>query len=317
MIADSRILVIDDDPVIIKSCSRVLARVGAQVEGITSGREGLRLAKHNPFDAILLDLKLPDMTGMEVLRQVKRTMPEIVVIIITGYPLVATAVKAMKLGAVDYVPKPFAPEDLTDKVKRALLQRRCSKAVVRRPSQDVKPRPLGVPPGQGRCIQTVSRDGQRIAILGLNGIFQWDSGFFSALRQFLAKANAPITTEYGRHEVQGKEILPYLEDHDRVIVIASVATGKQPGTVTKYRAADASGFASPPQFELPQIGFPHVTAWAKAIGIQCELDVVAIEPAVGESTCRMGDVLQAKLITEVLAGSILTSLTQRLSESPR
>ena len=120
MIAKPRVLVVDDEPVIIRSCDRILTSEGIEVKGVTSGQDGLEMAESNRFDAVLLDLKMPDMNGMEILRRLKRTKPEVTVIIITGYPSVDTAVEALKLGAFDYVPKPFTPEELTEKVMRAL-----------------------------------------------------------------------------------------------------------------------------------------------------------------------------------------------------
>jgi len=120
MIGKPRVLVVDDEPGVIKSCDRILTQEEIEVEGVTSGLEGLELVKSRRYDAVLLDLKMPDLNGMEVLRRLKRTSPETTVIIITGYPSVDTAVEALKLGAFDYVPKPFTPDEITEKVRRAL-----------------------------------------------------------------------------------------------------------------------------------------------------------------------------------------------------
>lgn len=129
MTDNPRVLVVDDEPVVISSCNRVLTREGIEVVGVTSGRDGLERAESSRFDAVLLDLKMPDMNGMEVLRRIKQAKPEVTVIIITGFPSVDTAVEAFKLGVFDYVPKPFTPDELAETVKRALELQKPTKGV--------------------------------------------------------------------------------------------------------------------------------------------------------------------------------------------
>lgn len=129
MIAHPRVLVVDDEPVVIKSCYRILANEGIEVEGITSGRDGLKRAESSCFNAILLDLKMPDMNGMEILRRIKKTKPESIIIVITGFASMDTAIEAFRLGAFDYVPKPFTPEELAETVKRALALQKLVKEV--------------------------------------------------------------------------------------------------------------------------------------------------------------------------------------------
>lgn len=143
MIANPRVLVIDDEPVVIKSCDRVLTNEGIDVEGVTSGRDGLDRAESNQFDVILLDLKMPDMNGMEVLRRIKQAKPEVTVIIITGFPSVDTAIEAFRLGVIDYVPKPFTPDELVETVNRALDLRKPVKEVKPTPAHEVMERMLG------------------------------------------------------------------------------------------------------------------------------------------------------------------------------
>lgn len=142
MIAKPKVLVIDDEPVVIKSCDRVLAHEGIEVEGVTSGRDGLDRAESSPFDVVLLDLKMPDMNGMEVLHRIKQAKPEVTVIIITGFPSVDTAIEAFKLGVFDYVPKPFTPDELAETVKRAIELRKPAKVVEPTPTHEVMGRML-------------------------------------------------------------------------------------------------------------------------------------------------------------------------------
>jgi DNA-binding NtrC family response regulator len=119
----ARILVIDDEEIIGLSCQRVLTEEGYEVQTRLSGPEGLRLLAEEPFDAAIVDLKMPGMSGLEVLQAIKRDSPHIPVIMITGYATVESAVDAMKLGAFDYVPKPFTPDEVAVVVKKALETR--------------------------------------------------------------------------------------------------------------------------------------------------------------------------------------------------
>ena len=115
-----RILTIDDEPVICKGCRVVLSDKGHAVSTCLTGRMGLDAVQKKFFDVILLDLKLPDMDGMDILRAVRKEKPGIYVIVMTGYSTVQTAVEAMKLGAFDYLGKPFSDDELVIAVDRAI-----------------------------------------------------------------------------------------------------------------------------------------------------------------------------------------------------
>ena len=120
----ARILIVDDEEIVIKSCLRILAGDEFQVESVQDGREALKKIEENPYDVVILDIMMPNMDGLEVLRQVKETHPDVDVIMITGLSQVDTAVQAMKLGAFDYISKPFEPDELKLVVYRALERRR-------------------------------------------------------------------------------------------------------------------------------------------------------------------------------------------------
>ena len=118
------VLVIDDELVVRNSCRKILAEEGYKVILAENGREGLEKAQMGIGDVILVDLKMPDISGMEVLKAIKLKFPHKPIIIITGYSTVASAVKAMKLGAFDYIPKPFTPEELSLTVQKALEKKK-------------------------------------------------------------------------------------------------------------------------------------------------------------------------------------------------
>lgn len=113
------ILIIDDEEGIRDSCSQLLERRGHNVDTAENGEEGLELLNKSGFDIVILDLKMPGIGGIEVLNRIKEDNPEIIVIVITGYATVESAVEAMKLGAYDFLPKPFTPDELNVTIKRA------------------------------------------------------------------------------------------------------------------------------------------------------------------------------------------------------
>jgi len=116
----TRTLVIDDEQIVLDSVTRILSEENYQVDTSLSGREGLAKALKGGYELVLTDIRMPDIGGMRVLRDVKRAKPKLPVVIITGYATVRSAVQAMKLGAADYLEKPFTPDQLLKAVKGAL-----------------------------------------------------------------------------------------------------------------------------------------------------------------------------------------------------
>ncbi|MFH0995650.1 MAG: response regulator [Pseudomonadota bacterium] len=113
------VLVVDDEESIREGSERILTRMGYQVYKASRGSEGLEILGRQPVSIVLLDLKMPGMDGMEVLSHIQRLNPEILVIIITGYATLETAVEAMKQGAYDFIAKPFEPDQLRIVINRA------------------------------------------------------------------------------------------------------------------------------------------------------------------------------------------------------
>jgi len=118
------VLVVDDEPIVCKSCVKALAPEGYSVTTTESGRGGIEKGASGDFDVVIVDLKMPDLDGMQVLQAIKEKQPDVEVIVITGYSTVSTAVEAMKLGAIDYLPKPFTPDELTVVVSKAMEKRK-------------------------------------------------------------------------------------------------------------------------------------------------------------------------------------------------
>ncbi len=112
------ILVIDDENIICDACHLVLTEKGHTVEYCKTGETGLRAMEQTGYDLVLLDMKLPDMDGMEILETIREEMPGLRVIVMTGYSTMSNAVQAMKLGAVDYLSKPFTDDELLESVEK-------------------------------------------------------------------------------------------------------------------------------------------------------------------------------------------------------
>lgn len=120
----ANILVIDDELNICQNCTKVLSsRAGYEVEYALNGYEALAMMEKTPYALVITDLKMGRMGGMEVLRRIKESHPDTLVIVMTGYATVGSAVEVMKTGAFDYLPKPFTPEELRAVVRAALAER--------------------------------------------------------------------------------------------------------------------------------------------------------------------------------------------------
>src|SRR4030043_1216300 len=124
-----QILVIDDEQIMREGCLRILSKDGWEVVTAENGTKGLEEIKGQTkkIDVILLDLMMPGMSGMEVLDHIRTIDSNLLVIVITGYATVESAVEAMKKGAYDFVPKPFTPDQLRIVVRRALEKRTLQK----------------------------------------------------------------------------------------------------------------------------------------------------------------------------------------------
>lgn len=121
-----RALVIDDEQIVLDSVRTILTDDDYDVDLSISSRKGLDMAIAGEYDIVLTDIRMPEIGGMRVLRDIKRAKPALPVVIITGYGTVQSAVQSMKLGASDYLEKPFTPEELlatvTGAIKKASLE---------------------------------------------------------------------------------------------------------------------------------------------------------------------------------------------------
>jgi len=117
------VLVVDDEKNIRVTLRESLKSLGFDVETAINGEEALELATRRTYELILLDLKMPGMDGMEVFRQLRERSPSTAVVLVTAHGSVEAAVEAMKLGAVDFLQKPFAPQEIREVVTHVLQRR--------------------------------------------------------------------------------------------------------------------------------------------------------------------------------------------------
>ena len=124
-----RVLVVDDEENMVHFLTKLLTREGYETTGVLSGTEALACIKDGAYDLVLCDLKLPGADGMEVLTAIRETLPEAVVIMITAYGTIPSAIEAMRVGAYDYVTKPFRAHEILAVIEKGLERIRLRREV--------------------------------------------------------------------------------------------------------------------------------------------------------------------------------------------
>ncbi|MBI5026860.1 MAG: response regulator [Nitrospirae bacterium] len=118
-----RILVLDDDPVVTLSCKRILGAEGYSISTVEKGEDALKRLSKEEFDLLISDIRLPDINGITVLREARVIQPKTDVVIITGYPTLEDAKESVRLGAFEYIEKPFTPDFMINVAKKAFDKR--------------------------------------------------------------------------------------------------------------------------------------------------------------------------------------------------
>ena len=124
------ICIVDDEPSILNTLSSILEDEGYQVSLAKNGTEALKLIRAEPPELVILDIWMPEIDGLETLKQIRHQFPNLMVIMMSGHGSVETAVKATKLGAYDYLEKPLDLEKVTILVRNALHQRKVETEMV-------------------------------------------------------------------------------------------------------------------------------------------------------------------------------------------
>jgi DNA-binding response OmpR family regulator len=121
---DAYILVVDDEGAIRYSISKTLQRIGYQVHTAASGEEALEMLQHQDYDVVLTDIRMPGLSGVELLSRIKEQVPDAVVILLTGYGSMETAIESLRLGAHDYLVKPSSSQDIRQSVAQGVERAR-------------------------------------------------------------------------------------------------------------------------------------------------------------------------------------------------
>jgi DNA-binding NtrC family response regulator len=124
MTTKATILIVDDDPEMCRLLAEILNKEGYRTKSVSTGKEALGLIEKQSFDLVISDIRMPDVNGIDILKYVKQNSPDTVILMITAFGGIESAISAMKQGAYDYISKPFRIDEIKILVKRALEQRR-------------------------------------------------------------------------------------------------------------------------------------------------------------------------------------------------
>jgi|Deesub1362A_J573_1020465.scaffolds.fasta_scaffold00013_9 NADH-quinone oxidoreductase subunit E/NADP-reducing hydrogenase subunit HndA len=114
------VLVVDDEQIVLTSCERILEPEGYDVDTAISAKAALAMLQEKPYDLVITDIKMPEMDGLEFIRQIRAKDPDMNVVLITGYPSQESIKEALSLRIIDYLPKPFSPALLTEVTHKAV-----------------------------------------------------------------------------------------------------------------------------------------------------------------------------------------------------
>lgn len=211
-----RILVVDDELPVAKSIANALTDQEYIVDITLSGEEALMKEEEIEADIIIADMMMPGISGMDLLKIVKERRAEITVIMITGYPSIKSAVQAIKLGAFDYLPKPFTPNELRNLVSRAVERRRLNAEIELRKRENAE---ITIPQGLYYIPENswakVEADGN--VRIGIHHIF------ISTIKDIVAIDYLPMESEI---RYQGECLLWIRDSQNRIYRIWTPVSGR-------------------------------------------------------------------------------------------
>ncbi len=203
----ARILAVDDEPVILDSFRRILVLEGFSVDTVETGQEALGLVQRNNYDFVFTDLKMPNMSGVDVVKGVKHLRPDVDVVVITGYGSIDTAVETLQHGACEYVQKPFTADELGDFARKLLIKREARLDAQRKPVvRVVNPDLAEIVPANEYCVPggAFIAPGHTWARIETGG--QVSVGLDDFARKALGAITEVITPEHGRSVKQGETL---------------------------------------------------------------------------------------------------------------
>lgn len=190
-----KLLVVDDEEVVRKSITKVLGCEDYSIATAKSGLEALEAINVEPPDLVILDIKMDDLDGVEVLKRIKRKFPEIVVIMVTGFASVNTAIESMKAGAYDYIQKPIKPNELRKIISNALEKLRLKKEVDELRNRQMEKNKFDKIIGNSQEIQHVLSLVQRFAPSKATMLIEGESG---TGKELIAEYTHYLSPRYAR-----------------------------------------------------------------------------------------------------------------------
>jgi DNA-binding NtrC family response regulator len=152
-----KMLIIDDEEIVLKSCRKIFEAEGFVVTTTANPQEGLTLVAGKIFDVILVDWMMPGFDGMDVVEEIDKRSPGSSIVMISGYPSVGRATEALKRGAMDYLAKPFRPEEIIEVVKKAMRRKVTEeKRVIGRVEKIMKSWQFPVPTLEDKAPKTIA-----------------------------------------------------------------------------------------------------------------------------------------------------------------
>jgi two-component system, NtrC family, response regulator HydG len=196
-----KILIVDDEPVVRDSLGKWFAEEGFTVRAVGSAQEALNSFQPHTWDVALLDIKMPGIDGIELQNRLREADPDLIVIVMTGYASVETAIQALKQGAYDYICKPFEPDELVHTINNALEHRRAKKEVVqlREHLQEVYPGVQLI--GQSPAMKRVYELMEMVAPTDTTVLITGESG---TGKEVIARAI---------HEASPRRLMPFVAIH--------------------------------------------------------------------------------------------------------
>jgi two-component system response regulator AtoC len=171
-----KVLIVDDEPDMLANCARILRRCGYECLMADSSEQGLSLVQTADPDVVLVDLRMPGKSGIDIVKAVKARHPDIEVVLMTAYATIETAVDAIKQGAFDYLPKPFTADQLQAVIHRTLRQKQIAREV-RRPKGELAVRPEGGDMvGKSEAMVTLRENIRKIAATEATVLITGESG---------------------------------------------------------------------------------------------------------------------------------------------
>jgi signal transduction histidine kinase len=265
-----KILITDDERYVLEVTTRRLRNKGYDVTGVASGAEAIERISEEPYDLLLLDIKMPEISGLELLRRAREINPEIMAIIVSGYGNVENAIEAMELGALDFVRKPAPIEDLTAAIEGALARGRLQK-------ENARLKALLPLFELSRVILSEDEEGHLLDLILETAVNEVHANFAELL---LWNDDSKLVVRATRGLISAENIGEVTEDNiatevslklDPVIVSG---TGNSHLNVSDKRKYSSEGFCL----------YVPLAARSKSIG------VMAIGRLEGEATCQQSDI---------------------------